>query len=933
MGEGVGEVAFKEEVKQKRIKTLADVMDKQIEKERRIPKGEFVDLYWGLVRDIFTPSEKTLEKVRSELAFSVSKSSLTKIEEIEGTIVETFAASKIGRYFIEGSKVASPVFPEWKYYEPANAPTLGEFVEKMQRYLVGKSHFTTAIDKTSISRELGRNSASATKPVRIAKELEFAASAADSISAVHVINDGGGVDVIAKMLSETRRGEDHTILVSVRSDEKTPRIYVACTCEAASTSSVICKHIFGALASRPSLILGAVDYIATGEKEPLEKHIDYWRARTEEAKKILTTNVEKAAFVYFFTRFLHNKDLLKKMALAEDKVNELKSLGDSIVSEDVQTQRDVISKLETLGLIEIKEVAKTARQEVAVIEGQVEKIRWTEDMDKAREKILKLAFELSQRFGFKVDKIDMIPEWALLLTYGLVMSPDHTQPPVVLHVVGDVGTYKTRGASMVSEYIEIPYIALEYRGNDIINVYSRFVEILSRYIGRVVPMDRIGGIIRGIDTSKERLYLEIDLVSLISHIANRKRGAPLDEVYRELKSLESELRSIGFSIICCTADGRPLTRPAGIRILGTGELLNINDYRMKIRLLKQFKYMYEMDVLNSDIVVLDEASRAPEALSTLLKEMSMPSLLESVRLMILTDNLEPFQRTIKDRRYEPVHDRVYRAVTSSNVKMPSEQLAYSRTRPSVKFNYLELLRVQKFIEDIPVPEPLEMILVAISEALRYKYTINTIDDVKHLRPVPRDQETPVVLDMFSDKKFDFVSGSGGRFPFHVIYMSKFFAFLNRHEHVTVNDLMAALHFTIAARLRLEAETYTDYMAGVESIRSSVMNILSNYKGYIEILAKFGKTLESKDKEAISKEFETILYEANKDPFLAPLVMIYLERKLNNGEIDVGSLPDNVKLSLAQLVFEKYDKRLGRAYFGNLVDKILEYRFKEIKAGY
>ena len=857
---------------------------------------------------IFKKPEYEEEETKSKIAFSISTLSLDKLEETDTIVIEKELVSTVGTRYLSIADVSkTKTLPRWKYEEPSNVVTLREVLNTVSEYLKGHSFYTTAMDVADFTKVKNLN-----QPFKVARQLMEAVEKSTTVRAVHLLNDKKGIDILAEV-SSSDGSSSYKVLLHIGTDKKgKPKIYHFCSCPMGEKSSTICKHVMAVIASRPHIILGAVDYLAEASK-PINYYIDYWKTRTSEVLKKLNTPESRAGFIYYLTRFLMNKGddgLLAKITLGEPEKGELEALIDMVLKDE----KNALDRLKDLGFVETKDIEKT-RREMRLGSGSIVKIKWTPEMDEMRKRIVEVIDELGERFG--LQSYMRQGEWPTLLVYSMVMSADYNKPPIVLHAVGDIGTFKTTGAKLLSEYIRMPEIVATYKGNDVVDKYRAALTILSKYFDISVSEleNRVGGVISQLQTSEDSLVIGFSLPYLLSIAKEKPDGKKI------LVDFRHELEDLGFTI--STRYSKPK-----IAIIDPAQLGNIEDYRMKYLPDKNLGLLTQMDVFDNYILVIDEGSRNPHGLETLLTKMSISSVTEGVRIILITDNIEPFQEVISNPRYAPLHDRTYKVMTRA-IRDDITVMQNLFKEPKYRFSSSELLAVQKFIESIPIPEGVLYLAKAIGNALEYKYTQVSIKrGVKHLRPVKRDERTAIQLDIFSGAKFKFIAG--GRFVHHTLMLSKFFAFLNKHEYVTINDFRKALIFTIKSRLVVDAVTYKDYKIQVMDVISKIDDILSDSENILEPVLKFIATVKNATPEVIRDEFDMLNAEANLKHFLAPAIMSALEIVSATGSIDMDKLPDNVKYSLIELKIEKGDfTDLDR--YPEIVREIIRSREMEVKA--
>lgn len=835
---------------------------------------------------IFEKPEYIVEQTDSKIALSIRNIDLGKLEKREKIILQDTLVSNVGsRYKALSEIIKAKSLPRWKYEEYDNAPTVREIVNKLLDYFKGRSFYTLATDVSDLTKIKNLDT-----PFKVAKQLLESVEKSTTVRMIHLINDEEGVDILASVSSSTEKNKDYKVLIHIAPDRSgKPRIYYNCNCPIGSDASqLICKHVMSVIASAPHLVLGALDYLADKSK-PINHYISFWQEKTNQLMSTLQTPIEKAGFIYYLTKFLANKDggLFRKIILDEANQSELSTLIDMVLMDS----DEALKRLKDLGLVESKSIRKTT-EEVDVSSTNLVKIKWTPEMDKLREKILGIIDDIGERIGQKA-KESRRNEWTTLLAYSLIESSDFKKPPVVLHAVGDIGTFKTTSARLLSEYVDIPEIHVVYNGEDIVDKYSRVLHLLSKYFG--VPESTVekvtGGIITQLYTSEKSLVMGFSIPHILSILKDKTNGE------KEIGVFINELRELGFKVSI------RINKPK-IAVVDPAQLSNIEDYREKNLPDVHLGLIKQMDIFDNYILVIDEGSRNPHGLETLLTKMSISSTTESARIILITDNIEPFQEVISNPRLAALHDRTIKGMTKA-IRDDVTVLNNFARSPRYRISSIELLAVRQFVEKIPVPEGILYLTRAIGNSLRYKFVeVTAKKGVLHLRPISRNQRAPIDLDPFEGIDFDFVSG--GRYLYHTLMLSKFIAFLNRHEYVTLDDFKNALLYTVKSRLVVDASSYKEYKLKVLQVMNKINEILADSEETISKVVKFVSVVRSGNTERIKDEFDIILSDSNLDKFLPSAVMSALEELLSTGEIDFDKLPDNVKYSIVELKLEKDD---------------------------
>jgi len=292
--------------------------------------------------------------------------------------------------------------------------------------------------------------------------------------------------------------------------------------------------------------------------------------------------------------------------------------------------------------------------------------------ESVRQKLLGVRDELCSRFGFAGDVCDA--EWPTALVFALVASADFAEPPVVIHVVGAPGTAKTLGARAVSEYVKVPLLVLRFRGRDIVEVYRRLVAALARFLGvsEDVLVNRVGGVVRWLYASRGMLEVRLSLPHLASYALRCPSGL------EALEGFVAEARATGFEV--SIEIGRPR-----YEVVDPAQQGNLDDYRFRVQP-SRLGILTISDIFDNYVLVLDEGCRNLNAVGYLLTKMSAVSLLEGLRVVVVTDNPDSLFSALSDERLAPLHDRAVR-VFSSELRSPGDLLR----EPSVRLNALELL--------------------------------------------------------------------------------------------------------------------------------------------------------------------------------------------------------------------------------------------------
>jgi len=851
----------------------------------------------SIVSLIFEKPVYVAESTATPIAISIREATGLSIEKAKVETIERRVVSLLGSRIAEQA-VPSKGLPNWRYTAREGAPTVADVIKVVSQYLSGLTPYTTLSTPDEITAKHKLKT-----PFSVAEQLHEALQKAETAKYVTLFNNADGVDIIGLVYSKNETVQ-YPVIISIRNMSGKPGIFTYCGCPLGE-SGLICKHQIALITANAPLIMATLDYIGDGKQKPFEEYVSYWEAKTDQFIKELSKMPDeyKIGFAYYLARFLYKRGYVNHHTARLPDVEEF--VRKTVINGAVKI---------TPGMIEEKEVKDEKTVTKAEGSGVLLRIQWPSEMAKIREKVINAIKDLVTRFGIRSETES---EWATLLIYSLVMSADHTKPPVVLHAVGDIGTFKTTGAKILAEYVQIPELVLTYEGPDIVDKYRALLGALSKYFS--LPMseleNKVGGVITQLTTSQNSITVAVSQPYLYSIAKDMPDGM------ERIKRFVEEAKSLGFDV------KERISKPR-IAIIDPAQLGNIEDYRMKYLPDRYLGLLTVMDVFNNTIVVIDEGSRNPHGLEVLLTKMSISTFTEGVRIIIITDNIEPFQEVMNNPRYAPLHDRTYKAITKG-FKDDVTVMENLYAPPRIRFNMLELLAAQRFIESIPVPEGILYLAKAISNALEHKYAIvQAKPGVKHLRPIKRTERAPVELDMFGGLNFNFVAG--GRFMYHTIMLSKFFAFLNGHDYVTLEDFRKALLFTVKSRLVVDAGSYTEYKVKVLDIMSRIDEALSYSEDLIGRVAAFAQLVrEGKNPKEIERAFMELFSEANMNPFVAAATMSALELVLTLHKIDISKLPDPVKYSIIELKLEK-DDLTGLEPFMNDVKEIIKSRQMEIK---
>jgi len=685
----------------------------------------------------------------------------------------------------------------------------------------------------------------------------------------------------------------YTLLISVMRDgDGKPRIYEYCSCPFHSTGNhFVCKHFILALAVFLPEILGSLDYLNSNNSDYVTRNI----ANVRNAIRNIINNKKEYledGLVYYLIKFLVNEGFIVKVQGDKEKIeNTIVREGDG-----VKVPNDLVDDTQRV----------VSKEHIKIPVQPIKRIIWPDEMRRLRNNVISVISDLNKRFGLN-DSDDN--EWSTLLAFSMIMSSDALEPPIVLHSIGEIGTFKTVGSKMIAEYVEIPEIIIGYSGDDVVSKYYELIRIISSNF--LIPQsnleNNVGGIITSLRILNNTLILALNKTFLLS--LTKKNNS-------DLSTFINEIKNKGFNI------EERISKPK-IFIIDPSQLGNIEDYRIKFVPNEKIGLITQYDAFDNYIVVIDEGSRNPRGLETLLTKMSVSSLNENTRIIVITDNIEPFMEVATNKKYAPLHDRTYTILTNA-VKNDLNVLQYFNKTPSVKINQLDLLSIKTFIDNIPVPESLLFLAKTIMYGLTYKFSIGIIDGVKYLQLFSRseNESPPVEIDAFKKLSFEFVAG--GRFIQHTLTLAKFFAFLNMHDHVTIEDFMKAVMITTKSRIIVNAENYTDYKLMLLEMQNILQEVLKNAEEIIKDVA----TIAVAPNAQLEKLFQTIISQASDTPIIAPAVASMIEILITKG-IDLQTLPKNIQYTTIEIMLQKGDTFSLNKY-SNIASTVIERRKSIIK---
>jgi len=549
-------------------------------------------------------------------------------------------------------------FPKWNF-DVESDYTVEEMVSIVMSILNSTSLKANDISLFTKPNQLKRKFVTA-------KQLHDAITSKTNLTAMTLFNYDLGFELYGKVKSLSDSNGEYTLLISVmRDSDGKPRIYEYCSCPFHSTGNhCICKHFILALAVFLPEILGSLDYLNSNNSDYVTRNI----ANVRNAIKNIINNKKEYledGLVYYLVKFLVNEGFIVKVQGDKEKIeNTIVREGDG-----VKVPNDLVDDTQRV----------VSKEHIKIPVQPIKRIIWPDEMRRLRNNVISVISDLNKRFGLN-DSDDN--EWSTLLAFSMIMSSDALEPPVVLHSIGEIGTFKTVGSKMIAEYVEIPEIIIGYSGEDVVSKYYELIRIISSNF--LIPQsnleNNVGGIITSLRILNNTLILALNKTFLLS-LAKKNNS--------DLSTFINEIKNKGFNI------GERISKPK-IFIIDPSQLGNIEDYRIKFVPNEKIGLITQYDVFDNYIVIVDEGSRNPKGLETLLTKMSVSSLNENTRIIVITDNIEPFMEVATNKKYAPLHDRTYKILTSA-VKNDLNVLQYFNKTPSVKINQLDLLSIKTFI--------------------------------------------------------------------------------------------------------------------------------------------------------------------------------------------------------------------------------------------
>ena len=744
-------------------------------------------------------------------------------------------------------------------------------------------------------------------PFRIHRNLFYASSTGKKSHVAMLRNSDGGIDIFARVPSSTDDSVDYYTLVSVSSKDKS--ITVSCTCPVGSSGSgVICKHVLHIMAKSLPQILSEL----TG-RDLSEVH-DALRSmrRVMDVVRTRYRNVDEAV-IYYIVKFFMKSRELSGIYTAKPRIP-IKEIFDTLSS----------GKLDSDELREYIEIGGEADVEVPIPVGAVKPVLYSGDVERARRRVLDMIRTISRFFGTESS------DWAKLLTYAVVWGIDYTSPPVSIYAVGEPGTFKTRGASIVAKLIRIPHISISCRGPECINSYSVLISTISRYAG--VDQGRlksyVGGLISDFRELEGGFEASINLAYLVSLIYRRYGSdakAKLNEIFREVASIPGVVISGVWE------------SPASVRVLDSDMVAGKSSFRYSVILNRRMGIMYRANLFSSYITVVDEVSRKEGTPEDLLTITSVRDVDEATQVMVFTDNIEPSMRARMNPRYDAFFDRVIGVLVHS---FRNEMAVYrglsSTPRDDEVVGFRDLLTARVVLDSIPVPEKVVLVLKAVEYLASYSVATIQVDNERSFVAVMRGNRyrggaMNLLRDPFGDVEFI----SGGRFITLTLNLAKFNAFLRGAGHVDLEDIADAIVYTATPRIRLHSVSDPDeYVSTLSTIASFISSFIrsrrwdSDIEKATVIVDRVSRILSGSEK--INEEIFNLLDRISRDLITSGnisslgIFLASIDTAISiAGRVDPQSLytlPPQIMYTIASLVAVKGDLS-SKIAISDLIEKV------------
>jgi len=789
----------------------------------------------------------------------------------EVTVVQE-AVSKAHRVLVEtyhGEPVEKPALPRWTdWRETENSviikDVLDVVIDEFRPYLGEDARY----DFFTTSYYLH-------KPFRVSRRLVDAMNSKDRVRSAAFKNEDGGIDIFAEVESFTQRGVKYHLLVSVNKEG----IRTFCSCP---TGHLVCKHQIAVLASHIPQVFGTLIGIKSGDAG---RGVEEFKGRHKAAVERLLDLERRGyayvweAYIYYFVKMLRKPGIVRPVKVPGWAKEEVAKLIGRVFEDG-----ELPPELSTIATVEVKKARPAPARKALIV--------WTDEMREAREKILALIRDLQVRFGRRAGE----SEWAEMLAFALVASADYTRPPVTLHVLGDIGTFKTTGARLAAQYVYAQELVITGKG-DPRAAYEKVLEALSRYFG-IIPSEvynKIGGVVTAVSVKGGTVEVGVSIPFLFSLLS--ARGGSL----KDYVAFKRALREEGFEL-------KIRRRGMTVDVKDPIQLPKIEHYRFSYVPDKALGLLTKAEVFDNYVLVIDEGSRNPDALEGMLTKMTVSTVNEGVRIIIVTDNWEPHIEMARNPRYAPLYDRMFMA-TTSGVMDELTAMENLHKKPAVMLDMVTLLAIHKFVEAIPVPEEAIYLIKSVANALAYKFTkLYSKGGDKFLKPIRRSERAGIELDVLSGApQFDFAPGN--RFTVHTIQLAKFKAFLGMDREVTYKHIAEALYSTISGRLILDARTLSEHKVAAAEVVNTVISKIPAMRDAMARVAELVAALGNREYDKAAAIFNDIVDELDDKPELTPVLMSGLELFMALREFNIDELPRPIAYTIAEIALIKGDMRM------------------------
>jgi len=521
-------------------------------------------------------------------------------------------------------------------------------------------------------------------------------------------------------------------------------------------------------------------------------------------------------------------------------------------------------------------------EEKTVIRNKAKHIVYTRRALELRDRVEKLINLLSEWSGGQTS-------YAKLLVFaGVKAFGNHRFPSINVHVIGAPGTFKTvlpthalrmafkkDYAVLVVKYEDDPKTVFNH-------VYGRLLEETRSFMNEIV----VGGLVRRIDLDKKRrtITLVID-----KKMFEDFSGKTIDEFVR---SLRVEARA--------TVVREPLS--AGIVHGANVYDLFFNPFLVNVDYLNEIGSFRVLNrELQNDILVVDEASRDMKSVERLLTILSLGSIIYPFRIVVMTDNLEPFLDAVEDPRMTALHDRTYHTMTGTVATRRSELFKKSdEILGKIEENALtpdEIDRINRIMDAIPVPPITELLMEAI--ALELSHRLDRAEaPVFFLKPEaglePGDKTVYSIAEALENTEFV----GGGRFLEHTLWLSKFNAFLDGKPYIDLEVLRKTLWNTASGRIKTLARNYAEYSIRTSKLLSRIDNQvktgMNDLIEGVELAFEIVKTKTDEQADRVKEKLSDIATNVKTHPLAYYGLVAALVRLYSEGQIRKDSLHPELK---------------------------------------